>query len=526
MTSVEAAGYAIDRVLARESARTSMVLLLSLALAKLLIQFAGINHYGFFRDELYYMACGEHLAWGYIDQPPLIALIAWFARHAFGDSLFAVRLLPSLAGAAVVFLTGWIARDLGGGLFAQFLAALAMLFAPAYLAFDSFLSMNAFEPLFWVLCAWIAIRIVQGASPKWWLVIGVVAGLGLENKHTMLVFGFALVAGLLISGHGRLLRSKWIWIGGAIAFAMFLPNLIWEAQNGWPQILVVRNAQEFKNVEIGPLRFVADQILFLQPVELPVWLGGLVWLFAAREGKRFRFLGWAYLIVMFVFVVLHGKSYYALPIYPILMAAGGVALERLFFDVQRRRRWLAWAYCALIVIAGVVSLPFGVPLLPVDAFIRYSQILPYSRTVKMERDPTVALPQLYADMFGWDSMAASVGRVYHGLPPQEQSGCAILAGNYGEAGAIDYYGPALGLPKAISGHNNYFLWGPRNYSGECVIVFGENADRYARLFGEARLVATITDEHAMPSEQDVHVYVCRKPSAPLAILWPSFKMVI
>ena len=161
-----------------------------------------------------------------------------------------------------------------------------------------------------------------------------------------------------------------------------------------------------------------------------------------------------------------------------------------------------------------------------DTFIRYSEILPYARGVKTERDPTVALPQLYGDMFGWENMASAVARVYHNLPPREQSTCAILAGNYGEAGAIDYYGPALGLPKAISGHNNYFLWGPRNYSGECVIVFGENADRYSRLFGEAHLVATITDEHAMPSEQDVHVYVCRKPSAPLAILWPNFKMII
>lgn len=525
MNSLEGAGSAIDRMDWSESARASIALLLFLALAKLLIQFAGINHYGFFRDELYYMACGEHLAWGYIDQPPLIALIAWFARHALGNSMFAVRLLPTLAGAAVVFLTGWIARELGGGRFAQFLAAVAMLFAPVYLAFDSFLSMNAFEPLFWVLCAWIVIRIVKGASPKLWLAFGAIAGLGLENKHTMLVFGFALVAGLLISGEVRLFRSKWIWIGGVIASVMFLPNIIWEAHNGWSQILVVRNAQEYKNLEIGPLRFLADQVLFLQPIELPVWLAGLVWFFVSKEGKRFRFLGWTYLIVMLIFISLHGKSYYPLPIYPILMASGGVALESFFFGAQPRRR-LAWAYCAVIAAAGVITLPFGVPLLPVDTFIRYSQILPYSHSVKAERDATVALPQLYGDMFGWENMASAVARVYHDLPPREQQSCAILAGNYGEAGAIDYYGPALGLPKAISGHNNYFLWGPRNYSGECVILFGENADQYLRLFGQSQLVATITDQYAMPSEQGVHVYVCRKPSAPLAVLWPNFKMII
>jgi hypothetical protein len=509
----------------RGSARASVLLLSSLSLLRLLIQFAGINNYGWFRDELYYMACGEHLAWGYVDQPPLIALISWFARHVFGNSMFDVRLLPALAGAAVVFLAGWIARELGGGFFAQFLAALTALFAPAYLAFDSFLSMNAFEPLFWTLCALIVIHIAKGGSPAWWVLFGAVAGIGLENKHTMLVFGFAIVAGLLISDQRRLLYSKWIWVGGVLALALFLPNLIWEARHGWPQIQVVRAGQEYKNYPVGPLRFVFEQILYLQPVQLPVWLAGVVWFFAAPEGKRFRFFGWAYLIVMAIFIALHGKTYYPLPIYPILMAAGGVALERLLFAAQRRR-WLAWAYCALIVIAGIVSVPFGVPLLPVDTFLRYSQVLPYSHAVKMERDATVALPQLYADMFGWDNMAEAVARVYHTLPEAEQQNCAILAGNYGEAGAIDYYGPALGLPKAISGHNNYYLWGPRGYSGDCVILFGENADRYARLFGETRLVATITDFYAMPSEKGVHLYICRKPSAPLAILWPNFRLLI
>src|ERR1700722_3322826 len=228
MTSTQGRRSGIDWATQRGPLRTSVLLLSSLSLLRLLIQFAGINHYGWFRDELYYMACGQHLAWGYVDQPPLIALIAWFARHAFGDSMFAVRLLPALAGAVVVFLAGWIAREFGGGLFAQFLASLATLFAPAYLAFDSFLSMNAFKPLFWTICALIVIRIAKGGPSSYWLLFGAVAGIGLENKHTMLVFGFAIVAGLLISSERRLLDSKWLWAGGAIALAIFLPNLIWE----------------------------------------------------------------------------------------------------------------------------------------------------------------------------------------------------------------------------------------------------------------------------------------------------------
>ncbi len=521
--SVVSEVQAVTSEFRRDAVASSTALLGGLAAAKLLIQFAGINHYGFFRDELYYMACGEHLAWGYVDQPPLIAFVAWLARHLFGPSMVSMRLFPVLAGAAIVWLTGILARDLGGGRLAQFLAAAAILLAPVNLAFDSFLSMNAFEPLFWLLCAWIAVRIVKGASPKLWLIFGLVAGIGLENKHSMLVFGFALAVGLLLSGEYRLFHSKWIWLGAAVALCLFLPNLVWEARHGWPQIEVVRNAQRFKNEAISPLRFLFEQVLFLHPVELPVWLGGLIWYFGSREGKRFRFLGWSYLIVLAIFVIFNGKTYYPLPVYPLLMAAGGVAFEA--FVAQPRRRWLAISYPALVVAAGLATVPFGVALLPVNAFLQYSSGLPFFR-VRTERDAPVPLPQLYADMFGWDDMAATISSVYHSLPVSEQAGCAILAGNYGEAGAIDYYGPKLGIPKAISGHNSYFYWGPRGYSGGCAIVFGERATEFTKLFGEVQQVATITNPHAMVVEQNVPVYLCHKPSAPLSALWPHFKMII
>ncbi|HXX45099.1 MAG TPA: glycosyltransferase family 39 protein [Candidatus Acidoferrales bacterium] len=509
----------------RDAALSGTAVLAGLAAAKLLIQLAGIRHYGVFRDELYYMACGEHLAWGYVDQPPLIAFVAWFARHLLGSSVVAIRIFPVLAGSAVVFLTGILARELGGGRFAQFLAAISILFAPGYLAFDSFFSMNAFEPLFWLLCAWLALRITKGATPKLWLAFGAIAGVGLENKHSMLVFGFGVIAGLVLSGERRMFRSKWIWIGGAIAFALFLPNLLWEARNGWSQIEVVRNAQLYKNLPITPLRFLGEQVAFLGPITLPVWLGGFAWYFFTREGKRFRFLGWAYLIVMGIFIGFGGKSYYPLPIYPLLMAAGGVAIEQLaesWNPVQLRV-----TYPALLAIGGLVALPFGVPVLPVDTFLHYSQRLPYSKAVTTERDAAQAdLPQLYADMFGWDNTAATVARVYHSLPAAERPDCAILGGNYGESGAIDYYGPALGLPKAIGGHNSYYYWGPRGYSGACVIIFGEQSDEFIKLFGDVQLAATADNPHAMPNEQHIPIYICRKPIAPLSVLWPRFKMII
>jgi hypothetical protein len=431
--------------------------------------------------------------------------------------------LPILAGAATVFLTGIFARELGGGRWAQFLAATSILLAPAYLAFDSFLSMNAFEPLFWLLCALVALKIVKGASPLLWIAFGVIAGIALENKHSMLVFGFGLAVGFLLSGDFRLFQSKWIWIGAAIAMVLFLPNLIWEIRHGFPQIEVVRNAQQFKNEPVSPLQFLFEQVLFLDPVALPVWLAGLAWYFS-RAGKRFRFLGWAYLITLAIFICFNGKTYYPLPAYPILMAAGGVAFEP--FAQPDSRRWLRTALPAVLIVVGLITLPFGVPVLGVDSFLRYSQILPYSRSVKTERDATAALPQLYADMFGWENIAQTVSGVYHSLPASEQPSCAILGGNYGEAGAIDYYGPKLGLPKSISGHNSYFYWGPRGYTGSCMIIFGERAAEFAKLFGESQLVATVKNPNAMPVEQNVPVYLCRKPQAPLAPLWPHFKLII
>jgi dolichyl-phosphate-mannose-protein mannosyltransferase len=525
----EMIGRRIERFRAAEFVFSGTALLGCIASASVVLHVFGINHYGFFRDELYYIACGRHLAWGYIDQPPLIALLAWMSRHLFGESLAAYRVLPILAGGATVFFTGILAREFGGGRLAQCLAAIAILLSPLFLAFTSFFSMNAFEPLIWLLCAWLAIRIVKGASPKLWLLFGALAGLGLENKHTMLVFGFALVCGLFVSkeqwlAERSVFRSKWIWLGAVLALAIFLPNLIWEAQHGWPQIEVVRNARDFKNVQVSALQFLSEQVLFMQPIALPIWLAGLYWLLFAGEGKLFRFLGWTYIIVIGMFMVLGGKTYYVLPVYPILAAAGAVGFEQ--FTAGARLRWLRFAYPGVLVLGGLVTLPFAVPVLPVGAFIRYQNAIPYARSVKTERDATAMLPQFYADMIGWEEIAGAVAEVYHGLPMAEQANCAIFAGNYGEAGAIDYFGPKLALPSAISGHNNYFLWGPRGYSGACVILFGERAEGNKQFFTEVTRAATISNLLGMPSEQNVPVYVCRKPVAPLSVLWPRFRFII
>lgn len=499
------------------SANAILALLTGLAI---LLHVLAIRNYGFFRDELYYMACGRHLAWGYVDQPPLVAAIAWISHRVFGNSLAAIRVFPALAGAAAVCLTGLFARELGGSRFAQFLAATAVLVAPACLAFTGFYSMNAFEPLFWLGCAWVAVRIARGRSSRLWILFGAIAGVGIENKHTMIVFGFALLCGLILSGQARLLKSRWFWLGGGVAFLIFLPNLVWEIAHGFPQIEVVRNAQKFKNEQIGPGVFLFDQALFVQPLTYVLCLMGMAWVFLEREGKRFAFLVWTYAVILVVFIALDGKSYYVVPVYPVMIALGAVAFARWV-----RKPAFRGAFVALVLIGGLIALPLGLPILPVNVFLRYLKVVPYG-TVKTERDATVALPQLYADMFGWKNLAEQVAAVYNALPANERPGCAIAAGNYGEAGAIDYYGPALGLPAAISGHNSYYDWGPRNYTGECVILFGERSGELSQYFREVQRVGTVSNPHGMPSERNVPIYLCHKPVEPLAELWPHFRMII
>ena len=508
------------RTLRLPSELPSSRFVLLLGLTDLALHLAGSGRYGFFRDELYYIACGNHLALGYVDQPPLIALVARLSSLTLGNTLSGFRFFPALAGSCLVLLTGWLTRELGGGRFAQALASLGVFLAPVYLAFGSFLSMNAFEPLFWAGCAYTLVRILKGGDERLWLLFGALAGIGLQNKHTMLMCGFGIVSGIILAGRWRVMRSKWFWLGGILALVIFLPNLIWEAQHGWPQIEVVRNCQRLKNTGIGLWRFFGEQILFLNPVAFPVIAAGVGWLLLSREGRRFRPLAWAFVFILAVVIILNGKTYYPLPFYPVLFAAGAVGFGRLLLE---SRKWVRVCYLTLLVVSGVLMLPFGVPVLSIETLLRYQKVISLENVVKMEHDSKGDLHQLYADMIGWENMAATIATVYHSLSPSESARCAIMAGNYGEAGAIDFFGPRYGLPDAISGHNNYYFWGTHGYTGEIAIVFGQNAESVKQMFESAEKVAIISNAQAAPAERRLPVYICRRSKVPLAQLWPQLR---
>jgi hypothetical protein len=481
------------------------------------------NRYGYFGDELYHMACGEHLAWGYVDQPPLIALAAWLTRHLFGTSVFAVHLLPAIAGLALVGLTGAIARELGGGRFAQALAALCTACAGVYLIVDRIFTMNAFEPLFWMGCAWVVIRIVKTGDQKLWLWFGVLAGVGLENKYTMAVFGFALLVGLLLTPERKALAHKWIWLAGLIALVLFLPNLIWNIQHQWPFLELMRNIRASgRDLPFTPVGYLRAQIFLMTPVTFPVWLLGGLYFFFWRDGQPFRILGWAFLTVLAVFIGLQGKDYYATPIYPMVLAGGAIVIER--FSARRGLAWIRPASAALILLGTLAFLPVVVPVLSPENFLRYQAKLPFRIQPDEKSMLAEPMPHYYSWCFGWEAMVRGVAKAYSSVPPEERADVAIFGNDFAAAGAIDLIGPRYGLPKAICGHQSYWLWGPRNYSGQTMIVVGNTPENASRWFDKVTVIAELHNPYAAPWENRP-VLLCRglKRFRSLADAWPRLK---
>jgi hypothetical protein len=483
--------------------------------------------YGYFRDELYYAACGQHLAWGYVDQAPLIAVIARVSRMMFGDSLRALRFFPALASGAKIFLTGWIVRELGGRRYAQVLAGTAMLLCPIYLTMDNFLSMNAFEPVLWMLCVAIALRIIRTGQQHLWLLFGLVAGIGILNKHSTLLFGFSFFLALLVTPQRRFLKNVWIWAGALVAFLIFLPNLLWEIKNDWPTPEILRNVDLYKNAHVSWLGFIGQQALLIHPLATPVCLAGLWYFLGSRQGREYRFLGWTYLFILLQLLIFRGRIYYLAPAYPMLFAAGAVAIESW---IQNRARvpmgqnwnWIKTAVLTPLAVGGLVAAPLAMPILPLDTAASYANFWDVNR-VRVEVEPSGKLPQFFADMMGWQHQVEVVAGVFHSLPVADQSKAAILARNYGQAGAIEYFGSSYGLPRPISGHNNYYLWGPQQYSGEIVVSVGIPIEKLQPLFNHIELATTIQNEYAIPEENDLPIYICREPKLTLLQAWASLK---
>ncbi len=509
------------RLLSRQTLLSDTAILIYLVLLKLLLHWLTSGNYGYFRDEFYYIVASQRLDWGYLEFPPMIALITAITRTLLGESLFALHFFPSIAGALIVLLAGLMARELGGGRFAQVLAALAVLVAPIFLGMNSLLTMDSFDQLWWVLAAYIVIRILKEDKPKLWLVFGLVAGLGLMTKITILYFGAALVIGLLLTSARKHLASRWLWLGGLIAFAFLLPYLFWQFKNGWPTLEFWKFYATSKTYPVTPLEFIAQQIMILHPLTLPLWLSGLGYYLFSKEAKPYRALGVMYIVLLLTLMAIKAKNYFLAPAYPMFLVAGALVVER--FANTPRRNWLKPFYASCVIIAGILTAPLALPVLPVETFVRYSSLLGGLGDVRIERLETAELPQYFADRFGWPEMTATVARVYQNLPPEDKAQACIFTGNYGEAGAIDFFGRAYGLPQPISGHNNYFLWGPGNCTGKMVIIVGVPEPIVAGIFETVTVADTAKCKYCMPYESNLPVLVCRGLKVPIQEFWPRVR---
>ncbi len=429
----------------------------------LLMTLVTAERYGFFGDELYYIACAKHLDFGYVDQPPLVPLLTLFSTWLFGETIISLRIMSGIAGALTVILSGGIAKDLGGGRLAQSLAALAICFASAFPALSSFISMNPIDIMLCTLFIFLFTKTIADPTPQRWIVLGVLSGIGLLNKYTFLVLGFSLLVSLVITKRWNVLRMPWMYIAGAMGFAIFLPHILWQIQHGWPTLEFMRNATEYKNLSLSPIAFFLQLTISLNPFTLPLWLGGLLYLFFGKEMKEYRFLGWMTLVFLLVYVLQNSKTYYVLPVFPLLLSVGAVALERIC--QAYRLRWLPWVTGSAIVLSGIVLMPLAVPILPVPQFVTYAKSMGLWNMIRMEKGEGDVLPIHFVYRMGWEELTKMVGTVYNGLPQDEMKQCAILGSWYGIAGAIDHFGPAYGLPQAICPRNSYWMWGSRNYSG-------------------------------------------------------------
>lgn len=498
--------------------RASLAVPLFLALLKLGLHFYYSNYYGYQRDELYFIACGERLALGYVDVGPLVPWIGRFMREVLGESLFALRLPSAIAGAGTVFLTAWLAGFFGGGLMAQWIAGIGVIIAPVWLQSGNILALPSFEPVLWMGAICLIASIIKKRDNRLWLAVGVVAGVGLLNKPSMAFFGVGLLVGLLLTEHRRHLADWRLWAGGALALLIVLPNLHWQAAHGWPTWEFLRGMNRDLMSRIPRWLFLAGQVFYQHPLNVPIWLAGLAWLLFAERGKPYRMFAWMFLTVLALLFIAKSKIYYLAPAFPVLFAAGGAALA---FGMRGRVGRSLPALCvALLVLGGTATAPIGLPVLPLEKVDAYVGRITFGIL-----DKIYEVTGTWHDQFGWENQVAVAASVYDSLSAEEQADCRMIVGNFGQAGALDFWGPAYGLSRPTCAHQNYFFWGPGPGSGNIAIMYGIKEEMVSFLYEDVRPAAVISCPESLPFEDGLTVYVCRNPRIDLDKAWPALRII-
>ncbi|MBV8530805.1 MAG: glycosyltransferase family 39 protein [Candidatus Eremiobacteraeota bacterium] len=483
------------------------------ALLTFLFHLAANPHYGFFRDELYFIICGFHPAWGYVDQPPVTPLLA-AASQLFGHSLFLLRAIPAAFAAGSVYVVCRLVQEFGGGTFAMVLAAICAALSPVLAAFGEKVGPDMVGLWLWPLALLYIVRIVNGGDARQWIWAGVAIGISAESKYSVLYFALAFLIALLIAPQRRLLYSKWFAAAAGIAIAIALPSVLWQAAHQFPIVELLRAGQAGKNVVLTPAQYLLAEFLITGPVLALVWMSGLVWLALT---PRLRFLAYGYALLIIMMIASHAKHYYPADVYPLLFAAGGAALEQWTAPA----RWLRPVAVALAVVGGLFMLPYVEPILPERDFIAYNGVLgPHIGTATAtEHHKSSSMTQDWADMHGWPQLAATVERVYNALTPAERAQAVVFAQNYGEASAVAFFTTV----PVISGHNQYYLWGTLGKSGDVLIDIDGHCMQKLHLYRSATKAATFSNPYVMPYENDMPIYVCRGITRPLLSVWPYAK---
>lgn len=499
--------------------RLALGLLLGLALARLLAHLLTNGRFGIFRDEYYYLACAEHLSWGYVDHPPLSVAILAGWKALFGESVQAIRIPAALAASGLVFLAGVLARELGGRRAAQGLAALAVWIMPVTLATSTFHSMNCLDALIWIGALLIFIACLRTGSTRAWLCLGLLLGLGLLNKISVLLLGMGLGLGLLLTDERRQLARPGPWLAAALALLLFAPHLIWQQSMGWPTLEFMANAKSNKMVALSPIAFLAEVALEAHPFSLPLWITGLVWLFLKRERRS---LAWIWPAAAVTLILQHGKPYYLAPAHALTLAAGSVAATEWF----RRRRWrrATPALALFLVLGGLFTLPLCLPVLSPAATARYLRVTHLQPETGETSHRGHALPQYFADRFAWREQVAAVAAAFATLSETERADCLLLTTNYGQAGAVDYF-RRLGwdLPPPVCGHNSYWYWWPEGRSAETAIAVTFRREDLLTAYESVELFTRLDVPFAMRWEGQAPIWICRGHKSSLEAARPYYR---
>ena len=494
------------------SLSTDTKILWLLGLALFLLHMLTNHQYGFHQDELVVLDNANHLDWGFVEYPPLTPFLARIELALFGLSLVGARTFAALAHSVVLVLTGLMARELGGRRLAQILAALAAAIAPIALIQGSLIQYVTFDFLWSVLIAYLVLRLLNSDDRRWWIPIGVSIGLGMMTKYTMVMFVAGLVGGVLLTDARRYLRNPWLWGGVALSLLVFLPNLIWQIRHDFISLEFLSSIHE-RDVAIGRAQgYLIEQFVFCtNPFVIPFWVAGLVYYFRNEAGKRYRMMGWMYMIPFLIYLIAQGRSYYLAPAYPMLIAAGAVVwqgwLDRLSAQTSRLVQGITWTG---ITIGAIIGGALALPIAPINSPLW---------------DITSEVHDTFIEQIGWPEMIETVADIYANLPAEERAQTGIFAGENDEAAALNLYGPAYGLPKAMSGSNTFWLRGYVDPPPKTLIVVGYAQEDLASVFEQCELAGTITNSYGVENDlsDPPHVFICRGLSIPLPALWDRVK---